>query len=136
MEMTYSNAELEEFTEDYQNIKLGVEAFFEKEEDTLDEANEEELLDIALYQYDKKIGYGKLEDYAKLAEAAYIQVEYKVEHTDWRDVQDRIVNYTLWRDDAHRQQHDMTAYLPSKYTTSATKEIVVHSIILDLTTDE
>ena len=136
MGISYSTAELEEFTEEYRNIKLSVENFFEEEEDTLDEVNKKELSDIALAKYDEKIHYDKLEDYAKLAEAAYIQVEHKVEDKDWRDVQDRIANYTLWRDNGHRQQHEMTVYLPSKYTTSATREIVKHSIVLDLTTDE
>lgn len=134
----YSDAELEKYTEDYQDIKSGAEEIFEEEVDTPDEAHEEKLWEFVQSQYHKKVEYDRLEDYAKLAEAAYVQVEHKVDHTDWRDVQDRIVNYTLWRDHpvGHREEHDMTAYLPSSYTISATEEIVIHSIVLDLTTDE
>ena len=71
----YSDAELEKYTEDYHDIKSGAEEIFEKEVDTPDEAHEEKLWEFVQNQYHKKVEYDRLEDYAKLAEAAYVQVE-------------------------------------------------------------
>lgn len=130
MDGHFGHSELQAYVEDYQELKSKVKERIEAESEddwAAGSDTQEEIWDVAQDQFFKSIEYDSLNDYAKLAEAAYLEVEEKTTHEDWWDVQDRINEFTLT---------DMASYLPAYYTKDAAHEIVFHAISIDLTVSD
>ncbi|GAA0515578.1 hypothetical protein SAMN04488066_11585 [Halorubrum aquaticum] len=79
--------------------------------------------------------YDGVEQQAKFADAAYYRVQSNVDDPDWTEVKQRIADFVLPRHIDVQHSNDMPDYLPGSYTASATEEIVIHAITLELTED-
>ena len=84
----------------------------------------------------RKINYTSLDDFAKLAEAAYYSVENNATSSDWRQLKQRIQEQTLLEGGHNSHDHHVTVYLPAPYTKDVTREFVLNCIEIDLSSEE
>ena len=80
MDGHFGHSELQAYVEDYQELKSKVKERIEAESEddwAAGSDTQEEIWDVAQDQFFKSIEYDSLNDYAKLAEAAYLEVEEK-----------------------------------------------------------
>lgn len=80
--------------------------------------------------------YEDIEEQVKFADAAYYRVQSNVDQPDWSEVKQRIADFVLPRHVDVQHSDDMPDYLPGRYTFSATEEIVIHAITLEITDDQ